>query len=82
MRFVLITSAAQLKLIQDKSDNATKCQLENTTIYVDTNVAHGEKCVRCWHKLEEVGKDDNHPELCNRCIVTVESEIWVMVVVD
>lgn len=25
------------------------------------------KCARCWRYVESVGKDDTHPELCQRC---------------
>lgn len=34
--------------------------------------AEGEKCVRCWRVLEEVGKDAAHPGLCLRCVSAVE----------
>jgi len=30
--------------------------------------ASGEKCVRCWNWKESVGKDKQHPQLCNRCV--------------
>ena len=30
------------------------------------------KCARCWKYLPTVGKNPNHPEICARCIDTVE----------
>jgi isoleucyl-tRNA synthetase len=33
-----------------------------------------ERCDRCWHQTEEVGKDETHPELCDRCIENVDGE--------
>jgi isoleucyl-tRNA synthetase len=29
--------------------------------------APGEKCARCWTFSEEVGADQEHPQLCRRC---------------
>jgi isoleucyl-tRNA synthetase len=30
------------------------------------------KCVRCWHKRDDVGADPTHPELCGRCVVNLD----------
>lgn len=30
--------------------------------------ARGQKCERCWNFRETVGKDKNHPTLCDRCV--------------
>ncbi len=30
--------------------------------------APGEKCERCWMRSESVGQDNNHPQLCARCV--------------
>jgi isoleucyl-tRNA synthetase len=35
--------------------------------------ASGEKCVRCWRVLPEVGSNPDHPALCLRCADAVES---------
>jgi len=35
--------------------------------------APGEKCVRCWRVLPEVGRHAAHPMLCDRCTDAVES---------
>lgn len=32
-----------------------------------------EKCERCWNFLPTVGKNDSHPDLCERCIEVVEA---------
>ncbi|HET6605472.1 MAG TPA: isoleucine--tRNA ligase [Rhodopila sp.] len=37
--------------------------------------AAGEKCVRCWRVLEEVGANAKHPSLCLRCSDAVESSL-------
>jgi isoleucyl-tRNA synthetase len=30
------------------------------------------KCVRCWHKRDDVGSVATHPELCGRCVVNLD----------
>jgi isoleucyl-tRNA synthetase len=35
--------------------------------------ASGDKCVRCWRVLQEVGSSAAHPSLCLRCADAVES---------
>ncbi len=40
---------------------------------VKVDAAPGEKCVRCWRVLLEVGDDRRHPTLCLRCADAVES---------
>ena len=27
-----------------------------------------EKCVRCWHFIDDVGSNPEHPEICGRCV--------------
>ncbi|WP_367160663.1 isoleucine--tRNA ligase [Kozakia baliensis] len=36
--------------------------------------AEGEKCLRCWRVLPEVGTHDQHPGLCLRCVAVVEAQ--------
>ena len=54
LRFVLITSAAQVTVG------------EHVAVTVD--VAAGTKCERCWHVTVDVGANAEHPTLCARCI--------------
>ena len=34
--------------------------------------ARGKKCARCWKHEESVGRDPDHPELCERCARVVK----------
>jgi len=70
LRFVLITSEAQVKAIADKPDNAEETSEKDLFVLVEKS-SH-EKCTRCWHHKPEVGNDLKHPELCNRCIDNVD----------
>jgi isoleucyl-tRNA synthetase len=74
LRFVLITSGAQILPLSEKPDKAQVCQLEEGSCYIVADVASGEKCVRCWHKRESVGTIDKHPELCGRCVENIEGQ--------
>ncbi len=72
LRFVLITSEAQIKPLKDKPAQAVSTS--NEEVFVLVEKSEYEKCTRCWHHKSEVGKDPNHPELCNRCIDNVEGD--------
>jgi isoleucyl-tRNA synthetase len=70
LRFVLITSEAIVAAIGDKPDNAE--ETADKGLFVLVEKSDDDKCARCWHHKPEVGKDLNHPELCNRCIDNVD----------
>nr|WP_232220637.1 zinc finger domain-containing protein [Legionella tunisiensis] len=73
LRFVLITSAASVKLFDDykkgvgeRMEKIPPCTEEAVGIVVEAS--QYEKCERCWHRREDVGQDANHPGLCQRCV--------------
>lgn len=66
LRFVLITSTAALVETETAPANAIATDISGLAIEVVAS--SNEKCVRCWHRLETVGKNAEHPELCHRCI--------------
>ncbi|MCM8773241.1 MAG: isoleucine--tRNA ligase [Candidatus Omnitrophica bacterium] len=35
---------------------------------IEVNIAKSTKCARCWNRREDVGKDEDYPDLCGRCI--------------
>jgi isoleucyl-tRNA synthetase len=60
LRFFFITSAAQI--VVDPSVSGATVRVKATT---------APKCVRCWHRRDDVGQHAEHPELCGRCVVNV-----------
>jgi len=66
LRFALITSSAQISCGENR---------------IQVKVSSHPKCGRCWHRLETVGKNSKHPELCDRCVQNVEGsgEVRAMV---
>lgn len=65
LRFVLITSSAEVKEISSASENAITTEISGLKLVV-TKSPH-KKCSRCWHHREDVGLNKDHPELCARC---------------
>ncbi|MET0488479.1 MAG: zinc finger domain-containing protein [Candidatus Rokuibacteriota bacterium] len=35
--------------------------------------APGDKCERCWTRSPEVGRDAEHPTLCDRCVAVLRA---------
>ena len=52
-------------------EGAGNAGVRGGTLAVQAAPASGEKCVRCWHRLPDVGTHDDHPELCGRCVTNV-----------
>jgi len=61
LRFFLITSGARVV------ENA-----ELTARNITVRPTEAPKCVRCWHRREDVGTHAAHPELCGRCVTNVD----------
>ena len=62
-----IVSSSQVKNVEDKT--TTSITFEDARVHVDTHVALGAKCERCWTIKEEAEK--NQLSLCNRC-----DDVW------
>ena len=41
------------------------------TVVISVAKATSTKCERCWNYREAVGKDADHPTLCDRCVEAV-----------
>ncbi len=74
LRFVLITSAATVKTLAEKSADALKADQENQELWIEATASEYEKCTRCWHHREDVGKNELHRELCDRCIKNIDGD--------
>jgi len=60
LHFLLISSEASI----------TKGNSLNINIIKSEN----EKCIRCWHKDASVGTNEEHNEICHRCITNLDKE--------
>ncbi len=69
-RFVFITSKVTIADFKDKVESSV-CNQE-LQIAVAVVASSAEKCARCWHRLDSVGQNLEHPELCVRCVDNIE----------
>jgi len=73
LRFIFITSDVRTYLAGDPPVEAAHYTLSTgDEIWVSVSASNNEKCVRCWHHRDDVGKHDSHPELCGRCVENVD----------
>ena len=72
LRFFFITSELTLAPLSPRPDDAAKIELDGAEAWVSARVSDASKCVRCWHRREDVGSHANHPELCDRCVSNVD----------
>jgi len=74
LRFLLITSYARVHDAADSPENAVVADLPGVSLGIVVSPSTFKKCVRCWHHREDVGLDEDHPELCVRCIENVTAK--------
>ncbi|MEO9079919.1 MAG: isoleucine--tRNA ligase [Rhodanobacter sp.] len=72
LRFFFITSELALAPLTPRPDDAARVELEDAEAWVSASVSEAAKCVRCWHRRDDVGTRAEHPELCGRCVANVE----------
>jgi len=72
LRYVLITSYANVFTDTERPESAVETSIKG--LWISASASQHNKCVRCWHHREDVGRHDKHPELCGRCIENVDAE--------
>jgi len=72
LRFILITSKAKIRAIEQIPEDAVRTDIEGVAITVARS--EHEKCERCWHRVEDIGVDPEHPTICGRCATNVSGE--------
>ena len=77
--FIKDTDLAEFSITSSVETVESHIFPENTFILEDVpgvgvliELASGEKCVRCWKVLPEVGTLETFPDLCHRCANVVE----------
>jgi isoleucyl-tRNA synthetase len=73
LRFAFITSAARVHRADARPAEAAAAEEGNEDFaWIVARPSAAKKCVRCWHKREDVGSAANHPELCGRCATNID----------
>ncbi len=72
LRFVLLTSAAVVKPLSEKTEQAQATDVDG--LFVEVKATESEKCDRCWHHTPDVGTIAGHEKICGRCVSNVDGE--------
>jgi len=70
LRFVTITSRADIAELTAAGADAVATAVDGVKVKVQAS-SHT-KCARCWHHRADVGKFEQHPDLCGRCVENVD----------
>jgi isoleucyl-tRNA synthetase len=69
LRFVFITSGADVQPLARRSAAAVSGgESGGAEFWLAVRASQSEKCVRCWHRRDDVGADSAHEALCGRCV--------------
>lgn len=72
LRFVLLTSGAQIAPLSEKTVEANATELEG--LFVQVQALEAAKCERCWHHTSDVGTIADHQGICGRCVTNVDGD--------
>ena len=78
---VIISANDHDKTILDKLGNelhfvfiSSKASVKHSNeLSISIEQSDDDKCTRCWHRDESIGKSKDHPEICSRCEQNIES---------
>jgi isoleucyl-tRNA synthetase len=73
LRFFFIVSGLELAPLEPRPTDAVQVPIDGAQVWLSARVSDAAKCVRCWHRRPDVGTHAEHPELCERCIINVET---------
>lgn len=66
LRFVLITSRADVHRDKKRPENAKKTAISG--LWISLAASSYPKCERCWHRRADVNQDAEYPNVCARCV--------------
>ena len=72
LHFIFITSDASLADEKFCPEDALQTEVEGIRLKV--TASEHKKCVRCWHQRYDVGENQEHPELCSRCVDNIDGD--------
>ena len=71
LRFVLLTSSATVTAEHLSPLDVTVTDVPGLALKIQ--VTSADKCERCWHRQSDVGKNNEYPGLCGRCVVNMST---------
>ena len=70
LRYIFITSRADVYADSERPGDARQGELDG--LWIKATASTRRKCVRCWHRCEDIGVDPARPALCGRCVLNVD----------
>ncbi len=70
--FLLISSKASLRAIEEKTNNSIESNI--TGLNIEVNKIEEPKCERCWHRSATVGQNEEYQDICSRCVENITTE--------
>jgi isoleucyl-tRNA synthetase len=77
LRFLTITSAARVHAVEAAPEGAVAAEAGGAPlsgVWLRVAASPHAKCVRCWHRVPDVGSHAEHPELCGRCVGNISGQ--------
>ncbi|CAG1021800.1 partial Isoleucine--tRNA ligase, partial [Patescibacteria group bacterium] len=71
LHFIFMTSRATAVNDYEYQCPEDAVETEMKGLRIKVYVSEHSKCVRCWHQRADVGENEEHPELCSRCVENV-----------
>ncbi|AHB98057.1 isoleucine--tRNA ligase [Francisella orientalis] len=72
LRFLLISSKASLRTIEEKTNDSIESNI--TGLNIEVNKIEEPKCERCWHRSATVGQNQEYQDICSRCVENITTE--------
>lgn len=74
LKFFLITSNATVKPLSCNKTENVNAKSISPSLAIDVEPCNTTKCIRCWHRCDNIGQNKDHQELCLRCANTVTGQ--------
>ncbi|APC92080.1 MULTISPECIES: isoleucine--tRNA ligase [Francisella] len=72
LRFLLISSKANLKAVEEKSNKSIAANIPG--LFIEIIKIEEPKCERCWHRSPTVGENEQYKDICSRCVENITTE--------
>ncbi len=74
LRFLLITSHARIHSADARPEGVPDTPIDEQSLWITVSPSDHAKCRRCWHHREDVGRHQQHSEICGRCVDNIEGQ--------
>ncbi|MBK2246500.1 zinc finger domain-containing protein, partial [Francisella tularensis] len=72
LRFLLISSKADLKVIEESTSSSIAANILG--LLIEITKIEEPKCERCWHRSSTVGDNPQYKDICSRCVENITTE--------